>query len=163
MQPQNIISNIISLKLNIVGIHFLLTSIIRLEMNSYGKYLDQVQKSRKGLLCYAIRHVFPTCHSFFKLTFIIVHLSMYLMCTSAITSLFTSTLILSNLFSTLRPEYLQNSYQSLLTILKWHPIILRVDSIPQPGLEGSARWASASTLRDTFMLISTLCSSHPGH
>lgn len=163
MQPQNIISNIISLKLNIVGIHFLLTSIIRLEMNSYGKYLDQVQKSRKGLLCYAIRHVFPTCHSFFKLTFIIVHLSMYLMCTSAITSLFTSTLILSLVSF---PHCDQNIFKIPIS-----PYLLYLNGIPSFSewtvfhnlVQKVLQDGPLLPLRDTFMLISTLCSSHPGH
>lgn len=65
-------------------------------------------------------------------------------------------LILSNLFPHCDQNIFKIPISPLLTILKWHPIILRVDSIPQPGLEGSARWAPLLPLRDTFMLISLL-------
>lgn len=148
MQPQNIISNIISLKLNIVGILF--------PVNFHYKIGDEflwevfrpstkVQK-RTSVLCN------KTCIS--NLPFFLqadfyhsppINVSHVYISNNQFIHIHSNPL--SNLFSTLRPEYRQNSYQSLLTILKWHPIVLRVDSIPQPGLEGSARWASASSQR----------------
>lgn len=105
-------------------------------------------KIQKGLLCYAIRHVFPTYHSFFKLTFIIVHLSMYLMCTSAMTSLFTSTLItLSQSLFHLRPEYLQNSISPYLLYLNGIPSFSEWTVFHNLVLERFYRWASASSQR----------------